>query len=220
MTSRKKRRNGSAGFFGAFLSSLGLVFWIAGCAAPQVPSSGFLSDYGRLKADPTEEGISWWERPGVQWKKYKKVMLDPVVVKIDPAKAEREMTKEEMETLAKKLRQAVVEVMRKRYPVVKDPGPEVLHIRAALTHIKPVSPAANIISTALLGWPIDVGEAAVETQFIDSSSGTVLGELVASRKGSMMDVSKVWTRWSQVEAGFKNWAEMLRAALEEAQKGP
>lgn len=215
----QKRWNVLTGFFGALLT-LGLVIWVAGCAAPQVPSSGFLSDYERLKPDSTEMGISWWESPGVQWKKYKKVMIDPVVVKIDPSKSEREMTKEEMEALAKKLRQTVVEVMRKRSPVVKAPGPDVLHIRAALTHLKPVSPAANIIASAILMWPIDFGEAAVETQFIDSSSGVILGEVVIGSRGSMMEITKVWTRWAQVEATFKQWAERLQSALDEAQKGP
>ncbi len=212
------RKSGIPGCLG--ILSVLLLIWVAGCATPQVPPSGFLSDYQRLKPDSREEGIAWWERPGVQWKKYKKLMIDPVEVKVDLTKAEREMKPEEMETLAKKLRQTVIEAMRKRYPVVKEPGTEVLRIRAALTHLKPVSPAANIVATAILMWPIDFGEAAVETQFIDSSSGMVLAELTASNKGSMMEVTKVWTRWTQVESGFKQWAEKLRLALDEAQKGP
>lgn len=212
------RKSGLPGCLGIF--AVLLLIWVAGCATPQVPPSGFLSDYQRLKPDSREEGIAWWERPGVQWKKYKRLMIDPVEVKVDLTKAEREMKPEEMETLAKKLRQTVIETMGKRYPVVKEPGREVLRIRAALTHLKPVSPAANVVATAILMWPIDFGEAAVETQFIDSSSGTVLAELTASNKGSMMEVTKVWTRWTQVESGFKQWAEKLRLALDETQKGP
>ncbi|MBA4394909.1 MAG: hypothetical protein C0407_15260, partial [Desulfobacca sp.] len=142
--------------------SMFLLLLTSGCAAPQVAPSGFLTDYQRLKADPTEEGISWWERPGISWKKYKGFMIDPVEVRIDRAKAEREMKPEEMEKLAKNLRQAVVEVLKDRYPIVNQAKPDVLRIRAALTHLKPVSPAANIITTVVLMMPVDVGEAAVE----------------------------------------------------------
>jgi hypothetical protein len=128
-----------------------------------------LTDYQRLKADPKEEGISWWEAPGVRWGKYKRLMIDSVEVRI--IKAEREMKPKEMEKLAGTLRNSVVEAIRPRYPVVNRPGPDVLRIRAALTHLKPVSPAGNVIAVAVLMMPIDVGESAVEVQFIDSVSG-------------------------------------------------
>lgn len=194
-----------------------LLGWLlaSGCATLQVAPSGFLTDYQRLKADPKEEGIFWWEQAGVPWKKYKRLMIDPVEVRINTAKAEREMKPEEMEKLARNLRQAVVLALKNRYPLVNQSGPDVLRIRAALTHLKPVSPAANIIATLVLMMPVDVGEAAVEVQFIDSQSGKILSELIASKRGSLMDVTEVWTRWDQVEAGFKEWAKKLRAAMDE-----
>jgi hypothetical protein len=177
-----------------------------------------LTDYQRLKADPKEEGISWWEAPGVRWGKYKRLMIDSVEVRIDTIKAEREMKPEEMEKLAGTLRNSVVEAIRPRYPVVNRPGPDVLRIRAALTHLKPVSPAGNVIAVAVLMMPIDVGESAVDVQFIDSVSGKILSELMASQKGSLLDVTEVWTRWSQVEQGFREWARKLKAAMDEGDK--
>jgi hypothetical protein len=192
-----------------------LFILIYGCATYRAAPTGFLTDYQRLKADPKEEGISWWETPGVRWGKYKRLIIDPVEVRIDTTKAEREMTPEEMEKLAGSLRKSVVEAMRPRYPVVERTGPDVLRIRAALTHLKPVSPATNVITTVVLMMPVDVGEAAVEVQFIDSVSGKILSELMASQQGSIMAVTQVWTRWSQVEQGFKDWARKLRAAMAE-----
>jgi hypothetical protein len=204
-------------FWGILLVLLLLLTY--GCAAPQVAPSGFLSDYQRLKAEPGEEWISWWELPNVPWKKYKRLMIDPVEVRIDMAKAEREMKPEEMEKLANTLRRAVVEALKDRYPMSNQAGPDVLRLRTALTHLKPVSPAANIISAVVLMMPVDVGEAAVEVQFIDSQSGKILSELIASQRGSLMAVTEVWSRWAQVEAGFKEWAQKLRAALDEVHQG-
>jgi hypothetical protein len=207
-----------------FYTFLGILFVLLsvltfGCAAPRVAPSGFLTDYQRLKAESGEEGISWWELPNVPWKKYKRLMIDPVEVRVDKAKADREMKSEEMERLANSLRQAVGEALKNRYPIVNQAGPDVLRLRAALTHLKPVSPAANIIAAVVIMMPVDVGEAAVEVQFIDSQSGKILSELMASQRGSLMAVTEVWTRWAQVEAGFKEWAQKLRAALDEVHGG-
>jgi hypothetical protein len=192
-----------------------LMMMVLGCAAPQIPPSGFLSDYPRLKVEPTEEGVSWWELPGVPWQKYKRLMIDPVQIRINTAKAEREMKGAELEKLAKALHSAVVEAMKDRYPIAKASAPDVLRIHAALTHLKPVNPAVNIATTVLLFMPVDVGESAVEVQFIDSTSGRILSELMASQRGSYLDIIDVWTRWSQVEEGFKLWARKLRGAMDE-----
>jgi hypothetical protein len=73
-----------------------------------------------------------------------------------------------------------------------------------------------VLTTAAVFMPIDVGEAAVEAQFIDSQSAEILAELTVSSRGSMMDLTGVWTRWSQVESTFEDWARKLRAALDEA----
>jgi len=78
-----------------------------------------------------------------------------------------------------------------------------------------VTPAVNIAATALLGVPVDVGEAAVEAQFADSLSGQILGELTVSSRGSIVDITRVWTRWDQVNRAFELWAQRLRRAMEE-----
>lgn len=196
-----------------------LLLLTSGCAALQVAPSGFLTDYQRLKAEPNEEGIFWWEVPGISWKRYKAFQIDPVEVRIDTAKAEREMKPEEMEKLAGTLRRSVIDALKDRYAIVNQAGPGVLRIRAALTHLKPVSLAANLVAAVVLMMPVDVGEAAVEVQFIDSQSGKIVAELVASKRGSLLDLTEVWSRWTQVEEGFKEWAKKLRAAIDEGHRG-
>ncbi len=202
---------------GIFYGYLGiLLILMVGCAAPRVAPSGFLSNYDRLQPDPKDKDMQWWEKSDTPWQKYKRLILDPVETKIDRSKATREITQEEIDTLADHLRQTVVDAVQERYPVVTDSGVDVLRIRAALTHLKPVSGALNVLTTAAIFMPIDAGESAVEVQFIDSQSNEILGEVTISGRGGMMDVVHVWTRWSQVEATFKQWAKKLRDALDEA----
>lgn len=199
----------------AWLAAVLCLVGLAGCAGPQVAPSGFLSDYGRLKPDPQQEGLTWWEAPDANWKRYQKLIIEPVAVRLVAGPDQPALAAAEQAKLAAELRRAVVQEVQGRYPVVASPGPGVLRVRAALTRLKPVEPAANIISTAVLMMPVDVGEAALEAQFVDSVSGGVLGELAIASRGSTLDLGRVWSRWAQVEAAFADWARRFRQALDE-----
>ncbi|MBP8980820.1 MAG: DUF3313 domain-containing protein [Syntrophobacterales bacterium] len=198
-----------------FIAGAMILCLLAGCGPPKVKSSGFLSDYDRLRPAQKEEYVQYWEKPGVNWKRYTKLIIAPVQVRIVPTEPLVELKKGEAEELAARLHAALVKGLHDRYPVVDRPAADVMTIRPALTHLKPVSPALNVASAVLLGVPVDVGEAAVEAQFADSLSGQVLGELTASSRGSIVDITRVWTRWDQVNRAFEIWAQRLRRAMEE-----
>lgn len=195
---------------------LGLAL-AAGCAStgPPVPPSGFLENYKALKPDPQVKGLYWWEKRGVDWKEYNKLLIDPVQVRVDKSKSKRRLQPGEAKMLAAKLRQAVVKALESYYPVVDKPGPGVLRLRAALVHVKPVNPAMNVMSTAIMMMPMDVGEAAVESQFMDSMSSQVLAEVLVVDEGSHSELTKVWSRWDQVEDAFRDWAQMLKESFRE-----
>ncbi|MCX7635770.1 MAG: DUF3313 domain-containing protein, partial [Syntrophales bacterium] len=99
--------------------------------------------------------------------------------------------------------------------IVDRPGPGTLVIRAALTHLKPTGPAANVATTILIGVPLDVAEAAVEARFADALTGQTLAELTTSSKGSIVDFARVWRRWDQVHHAFDLWVQRLRTAMTE-----
>jgi len=188
---------------------------IANCAALQVPPSGFLSQYDQLRPAHKEDNVSYWERPGINWKQYKRLMIEPVDVRTQAAAKEYDLNKEEMQRLAQDLHKALVEGLGDRFPITDQPAQDVMKMRVALTHLKPVRPVMNITAAVALGVPIDVGEAAVEAQFIDATSGVILGELTANSRGSIIDITRVWTRWDQVDHAFKIWAQRLRRVMEE-----
>jgi len=189
---------------------------IASCSALQVTPSGFLSQYDQLRPAPKEDNVLYWERPGINWKQYKRLMIEPVDVRIQQTTAsEYELSKEEMERLAGDLHKALVEGLGDRFPITDQPAIDVMRMRVALIHLKPVRPVMNIAATVAIGVPIDVGEAAVEAQFIDTTSGVILGELTANSRGSIIDITRVWTRWDQVDHAFKIWVQRLRNVMEE-----
>lgn len=187
----------------------------AGCAAPTATHSGFLSNYDRLKPDPSDESVRWWEKPGVDWKKYKRLMLDPVEVRLDSSRAQRELTPAELKKVAASFRRIAVKVLSPRYPVVDRPGPDVLRVRAALTHVVPVNPVANIASVVMMGMPVDLAEAGIEVRFSDSLTGELLAEMTDFKRHSALTLNMGWRRWSQVEDLFEEWARELKKAMDE-----
>ena len=201
--------------------TLGLcLLWAAGCGTPpKVPPSGFLSNYKALSPDPDVDGLYWWEHKGVNWQNYHALLIDEVQVRIAPQARER-LEAGEAKQMAAKLRSMVIKALAGNYPLAKRPAPGVLRLRAALVHLKPVRPAVNVVSSAVLMVPLDVGEAAVEAQFTDSISNRVQGELVISNQGSIAQLTKVWTRWDQVEEAFAQWALLLRRAMMQGRPAP
>lgn len=195
-----------------------LAAW--GCGIPpKVPPSGFLTNYKALQPDTEVEGLYWWEKKGVNWRDYHALLIDPVQVRISPD-ARQQLQPGEAAEMAAKLRAMVVKSLQGNFPMAARPAPGVLRLRAALVHLKPVRPAVNVVSSALLMVPLDVGEAGVEAQFRDSVSGRVQGELVISNQGSISQLTKVWTRWDQVEEAFAGWAVMLRRAMMQGRPAP
>ncbi|MBU4565106.1 MAG: DUF3313 domain-containing protein [Desulfarculus sp.] len=201
--------------------TLGLcLLCLAGCGTPpKVPPSGFLSNYDALTPDPDVEGLYWWEKKGVNWQNYHALLIDEVQVRMAP-QAREQLEEGEAKQMAERLRSMVIKALAGNYPLASRPAPGVLRLRAALVHLKPVRPAVNVISSAVLMVPLDVGEAAVEAQFSDSVSGRVQGELVISNQGSIAQLTKVWTRWEQVEEAFAQWALLLRRAMMQGRPAP
>ncbi len=204
-----------ASFF--WLPLLLLLMLLAGACAthPMTKRSGFLQDYDRLKQDPQDPSVMYWERSGVDWKRYKRLMIDPVEVRIDPAKAERELTREETRKLAETLRKITIDTLKESYPVVDKPAPDVLRVRAAITELVPVMPVANITSVMLVGLPMDLGRAGIEVRFSDSLTGRLLAEMTDIKLGSPLTLDMGWTRWGQIEDAFESWADALKEALDE-----
>ncbi len=190
---------------------------LAGCAkAP--PHSGFLQDYSALHQDPEDESLFWYEVPDVDWKNYKKLMIDPVVVYFHPMAKERQINPEALNELAQYFRDTVVEEVQDAYPIVDQPGPDVLRIRAAITDLIPANPVINATMVVAVGLPVDMGGAAMEAEFLDSQTGKPLGAVVDKKVGVPLnpeDYVVGFTKWGHAKTACDAWAELLRASLDE-----
>lgn len=188
---------------------------LAACATTPPAQSGFLSDYSALKPDKYgRPGLLWAEKQGFDWKTYRKVMLDPVVVYYHPQAGSKAIQPEELARLATYFREAVIAELQGTYPVVTAPGPDVLRIRAAITDVVPASPALNVVTTAVAFVPLDLGGAAIEAEFLDSTTGERLAAMIDRKRGSSLDLKGGFTELGHAKAAFKEWAVDLKKALQ------
>ncbi len=204
-------------FWVAFLWAAVFLMLPSGCAnAP--PQSGFLQDYAALHQDPEDKSLFWYEIPNVNWKKYPKLMIDPVVVYLHPEAKNRQIDPEALSELTEYFRNAVIEEVQDVYPVVDKPGPDVLRIRAAITDIIPANPLINTTMVLAVGLPVDMGGASMEAEFLDATTHKPLGAVVDKKVGIPVnpeDYLVGFTTWGHAKTACDAWAELLRESLDE-----
>jgi hypothetical protein len=195
------------------IGAVSLLF--AGCATTgPPPPSGFLGSYDHLRVDPADDSLLWWEREGFDWTSYRSVILDPVAVYYHPQASEREIRPDELKKLTDSFRAAVVEHLGDDYRVTDEPGADVLRVRCAITDVIPVRPALNAFTSLVAFVAVDVGGAAIEVEFLDSTTGERLAAGVDRKLGKSIDGMASIQRLGQARQAFDDWARELRAALE------
>lgn len=204
---------------------------VSGCAAhkmEEVHKAGFLGDYSQLKQGGEDQAVLTYIKPGVNFKVYKKLMIDPVEIWYSPDVEYKGIQPDQLKELTDYFHNALVKAVEDRYPVVNAPGEDVLRIRAAITDVIPGKPVTGTLSTlipigiaisgtkkAATGTHASVGQTAVEAELIDSLTYERLAAAVdrrAGKKGAFRG------EWDDAKDAFDLWAERLRNRLDEWNK--
>ena len=210
---------------------------VSGCASTQeaksVEKSGFLGDYSMLKEgerstfkEGAEDQALWiYKNPAADWKKYKKIQLDPVTVWLGPESKMKDVSAEDRQRLANTLWSQLNEQLRKDYEMTSQPGPDVMRIQAAITEgessnavldtVSSVIPQARLLSgmkSMATGVSLFTGSASVEAKMTDGATGTLLVAAV-DRRGGTKSLSGVTNSWNDVEEAYRFWAEKARYRL-------
>ena len=214
---------------------VGFVFaaFITSCASTGSASKrsgpGFLGNYAQ-KLEPGQKGGAKmrWLKPGVDFSKYKKVILEHVVFFLDDTSQYKGIDTAEMNQLAQKCDLALVNALKDGYPIVTEPGPDVVRIRMAITDLKQSNPTLSGISTVTMVTPIGLGvnlikkgatgtwtgsgATASELMALDSMSGEVIA---VAQDNKSAGFTKRYGKFDSVEEAFKFWGERLRKFLDE-----
>jgi hypothetical protein len=206
---------------------IGFAVMIAtGYASDKIKYSGFLTNYPTFEKGP-KGGVDWrYIKPGADFKKYNKIMLDEVTFFLRPDSKYKGIQAEEMKELSEAFHQAAVKELQGAYPLVKEPGPDVMRVRVAITELQKGHPGMNVVSTVMpigLGISIikkgvtgkwtGVGGAGMEVEFLDSVTNERIAAAIDEKSGSK--VSGMTTFGSAKEA-FEFWAGRLRTFLDQA----
>ena len=227
MRSRHTRRSG-------WLAAVGVAvlpaLWLAGCSdtqhAKRVGKSGFLDDYSILRKGEQEEALLIYRNPRADWKKYTKVILEPVTLWVGTKGSQlRDVPPEQRRRLGNLLWSKLDENLRKDYEMTSLPGFDAIRIHVALTEASEsdmvMDTATTIVPpTIVLTGPKELatgvagfaGSASGEMKIMDAATGELLAAAV-DRRGGTKSLDGVNDSWNDVEQAFRFWAEKIRWRL-------
>jgi hypothetical protein len=163
----------------AMICAVGAAIALGGCANQAVTRSGFLNSYDHLLPESSHsKNLVMQPAPGLL-ASYDAVYVDPVEVRISTQENEAAMG--EVAALATK---ALRKELGADWTLADSPrGARTLRVHTALTAIKTSNPALNIVLFILLPVPLDNGGLSAESEFVDASSGHLVGAIAWADQG-------------------------------------
>jgi len=194
-------------------------------AAPQ--TEGFLYGYyQKLQPGPEGGAKMRWMKPGVDFGKYSKVMLDSVIFYFDDGSEHKGIDASVMKELADECNKKVFDALNDTYPIVAEPGPDVVRLRFAITDLKQSRPGLSAVTTVIpIGLAISAvkkgaggswtgsGATSVEFMAIDSMSNDVIAVAQDEKKAGF---EERFSKWGSAEEAFGFWAERIKLFLDSA----
>ncbi len=179
--------------------------------------SGFLSDYSKLKTDSGHPGSSDWIDQSAPLRKYNAMIIDPVTIRLSSELVDNgaQPDPELLNKVLVYLHNALEREFSKQVKIVKQPGDNVLHYRAAITGITTeggvTSSAANVLP-AVFALRTVAGMNAVrahlfmESEYSDSLTGTPLAAVMQSAVGSSVSGGDAGITVDHLKGVLDGWA--------------
>lgn len=218
----------------AVVMGMALASFVISCASTDSVSKkslstpqtkGFLNGYYQY-LQPGPEGGKRWFKPGVDFGKYHKIMLDSIVFFFADDSEYKGIDAYEMKELADKCNREIYDVLNAAYPIVHEPAPDVIRFRIAITDLKQSRPVLSAITTVIpVGLAISVikkgaggswtgsGATGAEFMALDSMTNDVIAVAQDERKAGF---EARFTKWGSAEEAFKFWAERIKFLMDRA----
>jgi hypothetical protein len=208
---------------GGLLFLLGLGTWLA------VPIRAAEQTLDNLTRVENAKVDVLFVAPGVSLAKYREVMLDPVEVafKADWHEKHPEVTREDVARLrgqfSATFHDAFVQELQRNggYPIVNEPGPDVLRLRASIVDLDISAPDTRSPGAPPTRYVISPGEMTLLAELRDSESGALLARAADRQRGRQsgeLQVATGATNAAAAQRAFKFWAGLLRQALDAARQ--
>jgi hypothetical protein len=205
---------------------LGLAILVpAAFAADKPPQSGFLGNpsvYDLLTPGPT--GGWRYLKPGVDFKKYNKYMVDSVIFFLADAADYKGIDPQEMKELCDEFNKALAAAFKDKWPIVAEPGPDVARVRTAITNVRPSKPGISAVTSIMpVGLGISLvkkgvtggwsgsGETGAEMMILDTTTNEVIAMGMDQRAAAF---DERFSKWGSATDAFKFWSERLVTTLD------
>jgi len=192
---------------------------VVGCTvqvpAPPDQQARFLDDYALLRPDQRRSGSLEYLAPNADLNAYTKIMVDPVAIYYRPVAGSIGIRPDELLMVTEHVRTTIAKALAPMYPVADEAGPEVLRVRAAITHVEPVAPIRNELNPAVVRAPISIRGSQIELELIDSLSNKQIAALVDAAVGRTPAATYSWAKWSDALAALDAWGGRLRERISE-----
>jgi len=136
---------------------------------------------------------------------------------------------EELAKMSNAFHKAITDNLEGAYPLVAEPGPDVMRLRFAITDVvaskpgmgtvatvMPVGLALSAVRKGVTGKHTGVGQASIEVEILDSLTNERIGAAIDTKPGGKMEG---FSKWRAVEGAFEFWAKRLRIWLDEMHDG-
>jgi hypothetical protein len=193
------------------MSISALLIAFAGCVSlwPR-KQSGFLVDYSSLRPDPGQEDILFFRNPQkspeLVSEQYPAVTIAPVVVYFDSDVVGLAVDPEELQALVDRFKQDLAAALAKNHKVVDLPAPNVARVRIAFSGVAlsrfRLSPHPSLAA-------IDLGDASLEAEMVDSKTAERISALMDTRKrGEYVKLDEATIR-RNAEAVSGDWVNLI-----------
>jgi len=220
--------------FGVVAGFLAAAALTGGCGGSQQArsvdlKSAFLVNPSVYKEGTGDQAIYRYVKPGVDVKRYTKIMVDPVVIV-----KEAELDADQRENYQKLANNAYVYLtsdLGQDYQMVKSPEPGAMRLQFAiidadsskpvrnlLSSVSPIGIGLSVVKYGATGKPSGVGEITAEIKFTDAMTGELLGAALDERVGDKSPQGIIDT-WYNADEALKYWAKRVRFVLCTARGG-
>ena len=206
-------------------------------------AKGFLSDYSKISKTKNPDGSYEYKNTAVDYAKYDKLLVDRIKIFFKDDSEYKGIDPDELKVLTDYFYEAINKEVGDAYPMVKEPGPDVLRLRVAVTDLVPNKPEASVATLVVpflwvadagtgvakgdTGSTVFTGEATVEVEALDSESSEQLVAFIETETGKKYNWAKgvtkgvtgymnAYSKWNYTKTAMDDWAHLLRERLDAA----
>ena len=209
------------------MTSLAACVVLAGCASSQPVRYSGLASSEQLQAEHgASSRIPYAYSPQVDWRRYRSVIVEPVVIYRGPDNQFEKISEENKQRLATYMREQFTQSLGRGLRVVDRPGPNAIRVKLTLTGAKRTTAVLGAaLHFDLAGGPYNavqgargkegmlMGSVMYAVEIEDASTGRLLNAYVAKQYPNAMNVKASFGALAASMAGVREGADDLAERL-------